>query len=165
MHNPSTICFVLLVAFLATVLPFTCTGAQESTPVPQPEQFIGVWKLDLAKHPRSGIRSESLTIEKQQNNYKITYDWFGDKHDETHWSAITDMKGGVVKRVQPNGKPLADIRITRLNASSFLQQSDLLEERYQVAEDGQSMKMEMIYLRTGGNTAMPKIVLDYERAK
>jgi hypothetical protein len=148
---------------LLAVEMFTITRAQE--PTSAPDRFVGVWKLDLEKHPRSGIKSETLKIEKRVSDYKFIYDWIGDKRDETHWSAVTDMKGEVVKRVQPNGKTFGPVRITRIDTNNFVEQDDLIESKYQVAEDGKTMTMVMKYLHTGGNTAIPKIELVYERAE
>jgi hypothetical protein len=150
--------------FLATLFASTSSIAQGPNSNSEPDHFIGVWKLDLEKHPRSGVKSQTLTIEKQQNLYTIAFDLFGEKHDETHWSTTTDMNGGLVKPVQANGKPLAAERFTRLDSNSFTEKSDLTEQRYRVSEDGKTMEMEMIYLHTGGNTAMPKIVVEYVRA-
>jgi len=163
MYSSAKIALALTTSLFFAVGSLTITRAQEPTSTTGPDRFIGVWRLDLEKHPRDGIKSESLKIEKQDKDYKFTYDWIGDRHDEIHWSAVTDMKGGAVKRMQPNGKSLAVVHITRVDAYSFVEQDDMIASTYRVAKDGKTMTMEMKYLHTQGNTAMPKIELVYER--
>jgi hypothetical protein len=135
---------------------------------PTADHFIGVWKLNEDKSTTKGA-SELITIEAQGRDFKFTYDWSADNGTELHWWFLTDMKGGLTKPVQTNGKPLSkdsESRITRVDSTKFIDDAKLLRDEYTVAADGLTMTIQRTYKFDPTPHKLPaKIVLAFDRQK
>ena len=135
---------------------------------PTADHFIGVWKLNEGKSTTKGI-SELITIEAQGSDLKFSYDWSADNGTELHLWFLTDMKGGLTKPVQTNGKPLSKesgSRITRVDSNKFIDDAKLLRDEYTVAADGLTMTIQRTYKFDPAPHKLPAItVLVFDRQK
>jgi hypothetical protein len=131
------------------------------------DRFIGVWKLNVDKSSRTGLVSESITIESQESNVKFTYDRLGENGTELHWWFVTDMKGGTVKPTQVNGRPMSgESRITRLDSYRFKDESAMQQDEYEVSANGQTMIIKRTNFLKHRPPQIPKQMrLVYERQK
>jgi hypothetical protein len=123
-----------------------------SVPVPA-DRFVGSWKLNVAKSS-APPDSESITIESQGSDFKLTYDIvYGNGYESKHWT-VTDMRGAIVKLTQADGKAMSDQwRVTRDGPDVFV--VDKLgpfgggQDRYEVSADGKTMTIRTIPGKTG----------------
>jgi hypothetical protein len=165
----------VIAAMLVALLPFFVAAghqdkAESTAQFASPggtDRFIGVWKLNADKSSNSGTLRESIVIEPQGKEFKLTYDWSAENGTELHWWYVTDMKGGIVNPTQTNGKPMSGKpRITRIDSGSFKVESEVQRDIYRVNADGQTMKLQRTYLVQVGRPNMAKdVLLLFDRQK
>ena len=131
-----------LVALMTVVLCVGLFGTQKSTPTDPPKDaFVGKWRLNVEKSLLPPER-ETITIEPQGTDYKISCDVaYGNGTELSFWT-VTDMKGTVSKVTQSNGKPMGEEwRVTREAADAFIVDSRPFHTvvRYTVSQEGQTM--------------------------
>jgi hypothetical protein len=176
---------IALVLLLGTLTVFSgachrrgplSSGAPASPPASNP--FVGTWVLNREKGPPSGIERESITIEPQGSDLKLTYDRLGENGTELQWWFVTDMKGGNVKPMQVNGLPMGgESRFTLLDPHTFVEDSmirsdgrALMSARYKVSADGQTMMVHTTFgmsgvTPTGLTTPMPGQVFVFDKVR
>ena len=131
-----------LLALITVVLFVSVFGQQKSTPTEPPKDvFVGKWKLNVERSSLPPER-ETITIEPQGADYKISCDVaYGNGTELSFWT-VTDMKGTVSKLTQSNGKPMAnEWRVTREAADAFVVDSRPFHTvvRYTVSGEGQTL--------------------------
>jgi hypothetical protein len=140
----------------AMLLPCIVCLAKQTVRTVQANQsasdaFLGIWRLDPDKNPRSGLESKSVAIESHGGSYKITIDYVQSNGVKWYFSANTSMKAEVVSTYDSNGKQTKqEWRVTQNGPDSFT-----LEwlgpfgtlQKYRVAADGTTMTMRDVTAR------------------
>jgi len=155
--------------------PYTGTSRQDKPPSSSPQiaspesadRFIGVWKLNVDKSSYTGMVREQITIEFSGGDVKFTYESLNENGVELNYSFLTDMKGGVVKQTQMDGRPMnSRSRITRLDSHRFREDSPIEVDESKVSSDGRSMEVKRTYILEPLPPHVPKRVrLVYDRRK
>jgi hypothetical protein len=129
-------------ALVTVVLCVSVFCQQKSAPADPPKDaFVGKWRLNVEKSSLPPER-ETITIEPQGIDYKISCDVaYGNGTELSFWT-VTDMKGTVSKVTQSNGKPMnEEWRVTREAADAFVVDSRPFHTvvRYTVSAEGQTL--------------------------
>ncbi|MGB8495811.1 MAG: hypothetical protein WCE53_15535 [Candidatus Acidiferrum sp.] len=102
---------------------------------------MGKWKLNLHKSLLTGMVSDRIKVEFQEGYVRFTRDSLNENGFEDHYTFTTDMKGGIAKEAQQNGRTIKGwSRVTRLDSSRFREESLLAIDEYRVSPDGRSME-------------------------
>jgi hypothetical protein len=110
----------------------------------------GVWKLNLDKSKNAlevvGIESEVITIAAQGSSHKLTFDVKQSNDYNPHYYIVTDMKGGMVRPVNADGKATnGSWRVTRQSTKAFdmelISQFGGWTDKYEVSADGKTMTL------------------------
>lgn len=132
----------MLLALITVVLGVTVLGQQKTPPADPPKNaFVGKWRLNVEKSVSPPER-ETITIEPQGADFKISCDVAYDNGSELSFWTVTDMKGTVSKVTQSNGKPMnEEWRVTREAADAFVVDSRPFQTvvRYTVSQEGQTL--------------------------
>jgi hypothetical protein len=162
-----------LLRWLAIVLLINATPlsglSQEKQPVTPPttDRFVGMWKLNVDKSSRSGIDKESIsitTVESEEKEFKFVFDWLADNGTELQWWFVTDMKGGVSKHTQVNGRAMSsESCITRLDSDRFVDDTKILKDEYKVSADGQTVTVRRTYKQSFNGKKLPEYKLVFDR--
>jgi hypothetical protein len=158
----------IIVVLLLTASPLPGLS-QEKQPLPlsTTDRFVGMWKLNTDKSSRSGIDRESISItrvESEENEFKFVFDWLGDNRTELQWWFVTDMKGGISKHTQVNGRPMTSKScITRLDSNTFVDDTKILKDEYKVSADGQTLIIRRNFKQSLNDKKLPEERLVFDR--
>jgi hypothetical protein len=158
----------LAIVLLINAIPLLGLS-QEKLPVvpPTTDRFVGMWKLNVDKSSRSGIDKESIsitTVESEEKEFKFVFDSLGDNRTELRWWFVTDMKGGVSKHTQVNGRPMtSESCITRLDSDTFVDDTKILKDEYKVSADGQTLTVRRNFKQSFNGKKLPDQKLVFDR--
>ena len=152
---------LILCVLLAFLLSLSLLGQQNAST----DNFIGKWKLNVDKSKLPPER-ETITIELQGSQCKISDDVAYDNGTELNFWTLTDMKGTVSKLTQSNGKPMnEEWRVTREDANNFVIDSRPFRNvsRYTVGADGHTLtkrpiSSELVVAKVNKNGTPEKVV-------
>jgi hypothetical protein len=124
------------------------------------DHFVGTWKLNVDKSSQPAHESELIKIEPRDGDYKFTYDEVFGNGTNLHWWFVTAMKGGAVKPTQTNGRPMSgESRITRHDSNSFVVESAVFKDEYNVSSDGTTLTDHRTLLMDPAPHKLPKKTL------
>jgi hypothetical protein len=151
-------------AFIPLV-PQLGSRPQEKSPTstqidpPQPtDRFMGKWKLNLDKSWHTGMVSDRIKLEFQEGYLRFTRDSLNGNGFKDHYTFTTDMRGGLSKEAEQNGRTMTTgwSRVTRLDSSRFREESTLAIDVYRVRPDGRSMENKRSIIAKGLPSGVPK---------
>jgi hypothetical protein len=128
-----------------TLVPQLGSRPQEKSPTatqidpPQPtDRFMGKWKLNLDKSWHTGMVSDRIKLEYQEGYVRFTRDSLNGNAFKDHYTFTTDMRGGLSKEAEQNGRTLTTgwPRVIRLDSSRFREESPLAIDEYRVNSNG-----------------------------
>jgi hypothetical protein len=142
------LCRLVLLSIAATL----ASGQAVSTSDP----INGVWKLNLDKSKNAlevvAAESEVITIVAQGSSYKLTFDVKRSNGYNPNYYIVTDMKGGMVKPVNADGRGTDDSwRVTRQSMNAFdmelISQFGGWTDKYEVSADGKTMTLHRVSIK------------------
>ena len=124
--------------------------------MPSADPIKGVWKLnvDKSKNAMTVPESEVITIVAQDSTYKLTFDVKQSNGYNPKYDIVTDMKGGMAKPVNADGKGTdASWRVTRQGTKAFDMELKSRfggwTDKYELSSDGKTMTLRRVQSNTG----------------
>lgn len=107
-----------------------------------------------------------ITIEIQGSDYKFLYDQLAENGTEMNWWFVTDMKGGCVKDIQVDGRPMSSTScIKRIDSRSFVDDMAIIKDQYKVSSDGKALIVHRTFIppRSVATRVPRKVKLFFDR--